>query len=357
MLRGILLCLLLTALCDAQTLDEAVRSLAKRVAAHLSAGEVAHVATVRNLSPLGNAEAARARAAFERALRQPNARHGKPLDVAFTISHNSAGLLLVAEIERDDGRQVEMIEYKAPPALARSAHAALEKRLIREQDGVMLDVAVEGDSMLVLEPTAVAVYARRASGWERTDTKPLDGAVAVRDPRGRLEISGDSFTAFLPGLVCHGVRCESGGKDVRFTAARNTMQLEDWPPVFSFAQVEERGRPFYLTAELDGRTHMYDAARRLAGAFDSWGDDFVAIANGCGTGSTILASSPGASDGTDSVTAFQIVDRKPVGISEPAEFPGPVTALWPAPAGALAIARNLVTGRYEAFSLTLNCAR
>ena len=355
MLRGILLCLLLDGLCGAQTLDEAVRSLAKKVTARLPAGEVARVATVRNLSSLGNAEATRARAVFARALRQPNARPGKPVDVAFTISHNAAGLLLVAEIERGDDRQVEMVEYRAPAAAMHSLHAVLEKRLIREQDGVMLDVAMAGDSMLVLEPTEVVVYARRASGWERTETNPLDGAVAVRDPRGRLEVNGDEFTAFLPGLVCHGVHCESGGKDIRFTAARNTMQLEDWPPVFSLAQVEERGRPFYLTAELDGRTHMYDAARRPVGALDSWGDDFAAIANGCGTGPVILASSASARDAADSVAAFNLVDRKPMQIGDPAEFEGPVTALWSSASGALAIARDLATGHYAAYTLTLNC--
>ena len=357
MLRGILLLLLLGELGAAQSLDGTVRSLAKKVAAHLAPGEVAHVAAMRNLSPLGNAEATRARMIFERALRQPNARRARPVDVAFTISHNTAGLLLVAEIERGDDHQVEMIAFKPPTGAAPSPHAALEKRLLWEQDGVMLDVAITGDSMLVLEPTAVVVYARRPAGWERIESSPLDGAVAVRDPRGQLEVSGDSFTAFLPGLVCHGVHCELGSKDIRLTAARNTLQLEGWPPVFSFAQVDERGRPFYLTAELDGRAHMYDAARRPAGTIDSWGDDFAAIANGCGAGPVILASSAHGRDAADSVAAFNLVDRKPVQMGDPADFEGPVTALWAAHGGALVIARNLATGHYAAYTLTLNCGR
>ena len=357
MLRGILLLLLLGELCGAQTLDEAVRSLAKRVAAHLAPGEAAHVATARNLSPLGSAEATHARAVFERALRPPKARHGNPVDVAFTISHNAAGLLLVAEIARSDGRQVEMVAYKPPAAPPPSPHAVLEKRLIWEQSEAMLDLAVAGDSMLVLEPTDVVAYARRASGWERTGTSVLEGAVAVRDPRGRIEISGDSFTAFLPGLVCHGVHCESGGREVRFTAARNTLQLEDWPPVFSFAQVEERARPLYLTADLDGRTHVYNAAKRPAGAFDSWGDDFAAIAGECGSGPVILAASPGARGTADSVEAFNLVDRKPEQIGDAADFEGPVTALWPSGSGALAIARNPATGHYAAYDLRLDCGR
>ena len=126
---------------------------------------------------------------------------------------------------------------------------------------------------------------------------------------------------------------------------------------FSFAQVDERSRPLYLTAELDGRTHLYDSLKKPAGAFDMWGDDFAAVLTGCGAGRVILASSPAARDAADSVTAFEIVDRKPVELSDPAEFSGPVTALWPAPGGAVAIARDLATGRYAAYSLTLDCGR
>jgi hypothetical protein len=360
--RRILLCLLLAAICRAQTLDEAVRSLAKEVAARLGPGEVAHVAAVRNLSSLGNAATARSRAVFERALRQSTARTGHAVDVAFTISHNPRGLLLVAEIERGEDRQVAMVEYTAPAAPARSPHALLDKRLLWEQDGPMLDVLVAGDAMLVLEPADIVAYTRRSSGWERVDSRPLGGATAVRDPRGQLQEAGESFTAFLPGLVCRGawkpaldVHCDSGGTDLRFTPARNTLQVEGWPPVFSFAQIEEHSRPLYLMAELDGRTHLYDGATRPVGEFDTWGDDFVAIDNGCGAGRAILASSAGPRDAADSIAAFEIVDRKPVEIGDPAEFSGPVTALWPAPGGAIAIALDLATGRYAAYSLTISC--
>ncbi len=364
MFRGILLCLLLGAVCGGQTLDEAVRSLAKAVVARLAAGEAAHVSTVRNLAAPGTAEAARVRGIFERALRQAGSRTGRPVEVAFTISQNPGGLLLVAEIERGDERQVEMVEYAAPPAPARASHAPLDKRLLWEQDSPMLDVAVMGDAMQVLEPLQVVSYARRPSGWERVDAKPLEGAVAVRDPRGELRVADDSITALLPGLACRGVwkpaldvHCEPAGAGAEFTPARNTMQAEDWPPVFSFAQIDEHSRPLYLAAELDGRTHLYDSARKPAGAFDGWGDDFAAVQTGCGAGRVALASSASARDAVDSVTAFEIVDRKPVELSDPAEFPGPVTALWPAPGGAVAIARDLATGRYAAYSLSLDCGR
>ncbi len=39
------------------------------------------------------------------------------------------------------------------------------------------------------------------------------------------------------------------------------------------------------------------------------------------------------------------------------DFPGPVTALWPSPDGAIVIARHAQTGRYAAYSVTANCSR
>ena len=251
MFRGILLCLLLGAICGAQTFDEEVRSLGKAVAARLGGGEVAHLSTVRNLASLGSSETARARAVFEHALRQSGARTGRPVEVAFTISQNAGGLLFIAEIERGEERQVEMVLYTAPPAPARASHAPLDKRLLWEQDSPMLDVGIAGDAMIVLEPLQMVSYARRAAGWERADARPLEGAAAVRDPRGELRMQDDSFTALLPGAVCRGVlkpaldvHCESAAAGTEFTPARNTLQVEDWPPVSRLPRLTSGRGPF-----------------------------------------------------------------------------------------------------------------
>jgi hypothetical protein len=110
-----------------------------------------------------------------------------------------------------------------------------------------------------------------------------------------------------------------------------------------------------LAAEPDGRTHIYDAARAPQGVFDGWGSDFVVLA-GCG-GRHVLASSASDPRATDSVTLYDLVNRVPVRVSDPLEFTGPVTALWPAGDGALAVVRNLSTGEYAAYNLALNCGR
>ncbi len=368
-LKGIPICLLLAAVCSGQTLDEAVRGLAKKVAAQLAPGEVAHVTGTRNLSSLANLEVTRARGTFERALRQPASHTAKRVDVALTVSQNSRDVLLVAELDRGDDHIVEMVPYLPAPPAAGSARSMLEKHLLLEQDAPMLDAVVIGENLLVLEPANVVLYARRGAGWERVDARPLEGVAVVRDPRGRLLVAEGSVTAVLPGSVCHGswtpsfdVRCEAGdgafslaGQDVRFTPGRNVLQAEEWPAVFSLARVDERGHALYGAAELDGRTHLYNADRKPVGTIDTWGDDFVSVESGCGTGREILASTQGESAVADSLAAYEIVDRKAVAMSDPAEFPGPLTALWPAAGGALAIARDAGTEHYEAYTVTLDC--
>jgi hypothetical protein len=168
-----------------------------------------------------------------------------------------------------------------------------------------------------------------------------------------MEVAGDALTVHLPGVTCSGsaklassMRCEEGG---RFTVGRNTLAGSNE----SFSSVEIGGDT--LVGELDGRTHIYDAAHAPQGVFDGWGSDFVALA-GCG-GRHILASSAGDQHAADSVSLYDVVGRAPAQVSDPLEFSGPVTALWPAGDGALAVIRSLSTGKYAAYTLALDCGR
>ena len=154
MIRAFLFCLLFASVSRGETLDEAVRDLAKKVSARLAPAEAPRV-TARNLSPLGTGEVAKARATLERAIRRPAARPAQPVDVIFTVSQNLRGYLLIAELQRNNERMVDMIEYRPTPVV-RSTRAALEKRLLWEQDAPMLDLAILGDRMIVLEPDAIA---------------------------------------------------------------------------------------------------------------------------------------------------------------------------------------------------------
>jgi hypothetical protein len=312
-------------LCSGETLDDAVRSLAKNVSTRLRANEVAHV-TARNLSSMSAGEVSRASATLDRALRR-RVRNPAAVEVAFTVSENLKGYLLVAEIHG----VVEMVSFHLdPPAPPVRSAVVIEKRIVWEQDVPILDLAVMGDQMLVLDTTGVTRYERRTGKWEKVELAPT-AVAAVRDPRGRLEVTGDSLAAYLPGGTCRGtwkpveLRCEAGTSEfmldqhaVHFAPARNTLEAAEWP----------------------------------AGGFETWGSDFAPIESSC-AGHRVAASGTGAWDAADFVALYDVVSGAAVRVSDAVEFPGPVTALWPS----LAVVRNLSTGRYEAYSLTVDCGR
>jgi len=337
----------------ADSLDEAISSLAKRVSARLEASETARI-TLRNISSLPAAEVAKAQTALTRAL-QRRIRNPVQVDLLLTISENLGGYLLVAEIRRENETAVEMAEFQAASLeVPAPAQFAMESKLLWEQEAPILDVALLSDSMLVLDTAGLVRYERRDGKWESTATVelPLD----VRDPRGRLEMSGDSIVIHEPGTTCTvpakmtaPTQCDDSG---RFGAGHNTQDLHDWRGEF-FATSELGGDT--LVAEIDGRIHIYDAAHTPQAVFEGWGSDFAAIP-ACGR-RYIAAAAAGDTASSDSIALYDLVNRAPVRISEPRGFSGPVTALWPAGDGAIAVARNLSTKKYAAYSLSVDCGR
>ena len=127
-------------------------------------------------------------------------------------------------------------------------------------------------------------------------------------------------------------------------------------PFFSAASVEEQGRQIWLLAMLDGRTQIFDAAFEPAGFIASWGSDLAGTEARCGGGTQCWRRGPGDGSEADTVQVFGIVNRTPVALAAPVGFPGPVTALWPpGGASAVAVARDLGTGKYAAYTLTVAC--
>jgi hypothetical protein len=214
--------------------------------------------------------------------------------------------------------------------------------MIWQQQDPILDVAVVDDQMIVLDTTSVTRYEHR----ERAGAAALN-VTLPRDPRGRLEIAGESLTVHLPGATCRGtwkplaLACEPGGE---FATGRNTIESSAWPPHYSRAHLGEDD----LVAETDGRVHDY-SARGPARIFDQWGSDLAAV---CDT-KRVLASGPGDRESRDFVALYELANGALASVSDPAEFPGPVTAL----SSSLAVTRNLSTGWYEAYSLTVDCGR
>ena len=161
-----MLLLCLPYVCAGESLEDAVRALVKKVSARMAANEVAHV-TPRNLSSMNAPDVTKAQTLFDRGLRK-RLRNPVTVEMSFTISENLRGFLLVAEMKRDTERAVEMVEYRPDaPKTATAVGIAIEKKQLWEQEAPILDVAVQGTAMLVLDTAGLARYERKAGAWEQ----------------------------------------------------------------------------------------------------------------------------------------------------------------------------------------------
>jgi hypothetical protein len=135
-------------------------------------------------------------------------------------------------------------------------------------------------------------------------------------------------------------------------------QRKTLPPFYSAASVEEQGRTLWLVAMVDGRTQIFDAALDpVATLSAAWGSDIAGSDERCGASVPVLATRPGDASAGDAVQAFSVADRAAAPLTAAVEFSGPVVALWSSTgSAAVAIVRNPVTGRYEAYSITISCS-
>lgn len=296
------LVLLLSGLARADQIEDAAHALALKIAAHLAPQERAHL-VVRNISDLPAPDAARARAKLEAALPK-RSRAKSVVDVSLTFSENTAGYLWVAEIHKGE---VEMVAVSTNTVSAAPDRQLLAKRLLWEQSELLLDVVPQGDRTVVLSEGTVAII----QAEKRTDVV-LD-IPRVRDPRGRLELAGNTLTAYFPGATCRGTEeplhldCDDSsadfllnGEKVRFTPGRNT--------IVGLRSGDE-------TASVCEGMKLAAVKEDMAGLLDK-----------------------------SSVTRDQI------------ELPGQITALWPAGDGALVVIRNVETEQYAAYAISVDCA-
>jgi hypothetical protein len=371
---------------DARAADDpgsAVRELARKTVAFAGRGEPVSVSW-RNLSSLGSADFNQTRAAFEAALREAGGRVSEVAPVVegrLTVSENQSQVLIVEEARKGDERQVWISSWKRTAAAASlPGGMSLEKKLVWEQEEQILDVALLNGGILVLSPSRITL--RTGSGTQSLPISP--GHIWPRDLRGHLRASGGGFKAWLPGLACSGftepsltVECHPGDEPwtldagargillANFTAGRNYFDgrivlpngvRRTLPPFFSIAAVEENGAPYWLLALPGGRTQVLNGGFEPVGSVAAWGSDLAAAEARCAGGSQALATRGGDGHETDSIRAFALANRTPVPLTPPLELPGPVTALWSSSGSpAVAVVRDLDTGRFAAYTITVNC--
>jgi hypothetical protein len=372
----------------ADDVGSAARELARKTAAFAGKGAAVAV-TWRNISSLESATAL-ARTAFEQGLQDSGARASEIAPVVeahITISENASQFLLVEEASKGDERQVWIASWKRTETAATlPAGIALEKKLLWEQPEQILDVAFPPAGMLVLSPSNLTLYERNSAQWTVQRKLPLSPAKPwPADLRGRLRLKGAAFQALLPGMQCDGATepalsmdchtsdeawvLESGSRALliaAFSSTRNffdgrvttqTGQRKVVAPFYSEASIESQGRTWWLLAGIDGKVRIYDAALDSAGTTTAqWGSDIAGTDAHCGSGSQVLATRAGDRGQPDAVQAFTIVDRAPQPLTEAAELPGPVLALWTyGAASTTAVVHDLRTGKYAAYSVGVVC--
>ena len=372
----------------ADDLNGAARELARRTVAYAGKGDAISIA-YHNVSSLTPAAMEQLRHGFETALQEGGARLSDtgPVETRLTLSEDQTQYLLIEEVRKADDRQVWMAAWKREPAGGRTpARITLDRKRIWDQTEQILDAVLTDTGLLVLSPGKVSFYVRDASGqWQAGPSAAILPAKPwPRDLRGHLRLSGQNFQAFLPGMSCTGTvdavlstNCraadepwllESGGRGIllaNFAAGRNYFDgrvvtqagaRRTVAPFYSAAAVEDQGRTFWLLALVDGRAQIVDASFETVGTIPGWGSDVAGVDAQCGSGSQFLATKAGDSNEPDAVQLFAFGNRVASPIAVPVTFSGPVMALWPlGGASVLAVERDLTTGRYAAYVLTVGC--
>jgi len=384
----------------AQTPTEAGAELARRVVVRVGPGRNV-VLTIRNLSSLKPADVSALFAALENELQshgiRPSAEPAATTEIVVTISENLRGPLAVAQIRDGESEEVAMVPFAKPaksPAAAPSLR--IERKLVWDQAAAILDfgfterTAGTISRLVVLGPDQVSLLGRTDSGWRSGASFPIPHRQALsRDARGKLHVEDNLFRTYLERTECAGwdedpprLTCsekEDGAAtslyltagstaDVKFVPGRNFFAAysggeaafgRQVQAFFSAAEVYEGVHLWNALAGADGRVKFFDQDGREGEAPTNWGSEIAGIKSECGSGWQVLATRASDASQPDAIQAFEVRSGQLVAAGAPLDVPGPVTALWTTETGRSvhAVVRNLETGRYEAYILTVVCSR
>jgi hypothetical protein len=304
-------------------------------------------------------------------------------EIRITFSEDWQDHVWVAEIRQGPASQTVIRRFAKLPKTtsSRAPLLTIRKNLVWQQEGPILDFAMDGPNLFVLEPDQLTIYINDGGKWRARETLAISHDRAwPRDLRGRIHVSGSQITAYFPGTLCTGsgsppaLQCRNGddpwqldqGKLAAFfSPARNffTGVLagqsagESVPPFFSGAVLETSDSRQWIFAGIDGHARIYlnNLASPVA-IVNNRGSDIAAVQSNCGSGKQILVSAPGDLTRNDSLEAVEIQNREAVPVSSASELSGPLIALWPGENGMVhGIVLSLATGRYEAWSFGVGC--
>jgi hypothetical protein len=312
--------------------------------------------------------------------------------VQVSFSEDLQNYVWLAEIHQGSNQNsVVMLTTPRPETTAVAPDVSalsIQKTLLWTQNIRILDVAlVPGNPqrMIVLDQDDATLYKFQDNRWQQEQSLALSHLHPwPRDLRGRLILRKDHlFDAYLPGVYCRSagsapwtLNCYESDNpwplgteqlplNAFFAQTRNFFTgalapgigTETTAPAFYSAAPLPRDKyTLWLFATVDGQVHMLDGIADQTTGKLGWGSDIASLHSSCGSGWQLLAA--GNNDGPlDKVQAFEIADREPAAVTQPAEFGGSVTALWTESDGsnATAVSRDPETGKYAAYRLTIAC--
>lgn len=258
-------------------------------------------------------------------------------------------------------------------ASAAASPLMLEMRHLFSQAAPILDVALVGDRLIVLDAAAMTLYQRAGAVWQKRRSQPtVSSRVWPRDIRGRLHVSGASVEAFLPGAVCRAttdsftVSCADERQpwplaidNTGIAGGRNYFTTPEGLLFYGSALLEsDAGGRWLLVAERSRLLLLDESRRALEPALGS-GDDIAGVTT-CVPGAFVLVSSPASGgEGRDLLRLFRVLERRLVPAASSLLLPGNIAALWAEPGSntATAVVHDSASDRYDALQIGVACGR
>lgn len=385
----------------AEQWQAAAAELARQIALVTGPGTIS--LSVRSLSSIPQEETPRIQGLLEKDLADAGVkvRTGSETNdsVRVTLSQSARQGVWVGEVQQGPDVRVAMVTVALPARATRAPEPemVLNRRLLLARAEPVLDVAEVagaggGTTLIVLGPEEVTFY---SSGPSSTGTGQRDLSKTAsftlqherpfpRDVRGRLEVNGQGWKAYLPGVVCvgsvsaetetaRGASCSEsddpwpvGGRSALFHAGRNFFTgvtipalAGDAAPFYSEADVSDRRGGLSVESMVSGGFRVVDGGvtRMLSGTRD-WGSDIATIKSGCGSGAQVLVSAAGDGE-QDALVAYEIDQGRAVAASAPLGLDGRVIAMWAAAArtdgSAMVITEQAEPRRYEVYRVAGTC--
>jgi hypothetical protein len=292
--------------------------------------------------------------------------------VRWSCGENLRERACAADIGAGVNRQTRMIvkPRDAGSAAKREPAVVIELQPLHAQRAAMLDLAAAGDNYLVLTPADVRLIALGEPDRPIASQPIVTSRIWPRDLRGRLRVSANAFDAFLPGVRCRGtvspfvLACADEGDEwpiglanTGMRAGRNTFATPEGLVFYDAASIGDDR--WVVVGEDSLLTLRFVDRQRQVVARGGSAEHIIGLHANCVDTPFVLVGARSADRNADVLQLSRILDDQLISTPSAVALPGFLTALWTDSSrrGVTAIVHNFATGLYEAFHVTLSCAR